>query len=48
LSEIVLHDEFRSPTAYRVRIALETKGLADTEFSRHLRHGDHSEPRRRR
>jgi maleylpyruvate isomerase len=41
MSEIVLHNYFRSSTSYRVRIALEMKGLAYTYVAHHLRHGEH-------
>jgi maleylpyruvate isomerase len=44
LSEIVLHNYFRSSTSYRVRIALAMKGLDYTYIPHHLRHGDHLEP----
>lgn len=41
MSEIVLHNYFRSSTSYRVRIALEMKGLEFTYVPHHLRHGEH-------
>lgn len=41
MSEIVLHNYFRSSTSYRVRIALEMKGLKYTYVAHHLRHGEH-------
>ncbi len=41
MSEIVLHNYFRSSTSYRVRIALEMKGLEYTYVAHHLRHGEH-------
>jgi maleylpyruvate isomerase len=41
MNEIVLHNYFRSSTSYRVRIALEMKGLAYTYVAHHLRHGEH-------
>ena len=44
MSEIVLHNYFRSSTSYRVRIALEMKRLAYKYVPHHLRHGDHLEP----
>ena len=44
MSEIVLHNYFRSSTSHRVRIALELKGLAYRYVPHHLRHGDHREP----
>jgi maleylpyruvate isomerase len=39
--DIVLHNYFRSSTSYRVRIALEMKGLGYTYIAHHLRHGEH-------
>lgn len=44
MSEIVLHNYFRSSTSYRVRIALEMKGLDYAYVAHHLRHGGHREP----
>ncbi len=44
MSEIVLHNYFRSSTSHRVRIALEMKKLDYTYVPHHLRHGDHLEP----
>ncbi|PSJ59715.1 maleylacetoacetate isomerase [Pseudaminobacter soli (ex Li et al. 2025)] len=44
MSEIVLHNYFRSSTSYRVRIALEMKGLSYAYVAHHLRHGEHREP----
>jgi maleylpyruvate isomerase len=44
MSEIVLHNYFRSSTSFRVRIALEMKRLAYRYVPHHLRHGDHHEP----
>ena len=44
MSEIVLHNYYRSSTSYRVRIALEMKRLAYRYVAHHLRHGDHREP----
>lgn len=44
MSEIVLHNYFRSSTSYRVRIALDLKGIAYTYVAHHLRHGEHLEP----
>jgi maleylpyruvate isomerase len=41
MSEIILHNYFRSSTSYRVRIALEMKGLQYTYVAHHLRHGEH-------
>ncbi|TSE13190.1 maleylacetoacetate isomerase [Mesorhizobium intechi] len=44
MSDIVLHNYFRSSTSYRVRIALEMKGLSYDYVPHHLRHGEHLEP----
>jgi len=44
VSEIVLHNYFRSSTSYRVRIALELKGVAYAYVAHHLRHGEHLDP----
>ncbi len=44
MTEIALHNYFRSSTSYRVRIALEMKGLAYKYVAHHLRHGEHREP----
>jgi maleylpyruvate isomerase len=44
MSELVLHNYWRSSTSYRVRIALEMKGLAYRYVAHHLRHGEHLEP----
>jgi maleylpyruvate isomerase len=44
MSELVLHNYYRSSTSYRVRIALEMKGLSYDYVPHHLRHGDHLEP----
>ncbi|WP_421912653.1 maleylacetoacetate isomerase [Mesorhizobium sp.] len=44
MSDIVLHNYYRSSTSYRVRIALEMKGLTYDYVPHHLRHGDHLEP----
>jgi len=41
MSEIVLHNYFRSSTSYRVRIALAMKGLKYDYVAHHLRHGEH-------
>jgi maleylpyruvate isomerase len=41
MSEIILHNYFRSSTSYRVRIALEMKGLEYKYVAYHLRHGEH-------
>jgi maleylpyruvate isomerase len=43
MGEIVLHNYFRSSTSYRVRIALEMKGLDYRYVPHHLRHGEHLE-----
>jgi maleylpyruvate isomerase len=43
MSEIVLHNYFRSSTSYRVRIALEMKRLAYRYVTQHLLHGEHRE-----
>ncbi|WP_332692245.1 maleylacetoacetate isomerase, partial [Bosea sp. (in: a-proteobacteria)] len=39
-----LHGYFRSSAAWRVRIALNLKGLAVTQVSHHLRHGEQRAP----
>jgi maleylpyruvate isomerase len=44
MSDIVLHNYYRSSTSYRVRIALEMKGLTYDYVPHHLRHGEHLEP----
>ena len=44
MSDIVLHNDYRSSTSYRVRIALEMKGLSYDYVPHHLRHGEHLEP----
>lgn len=44
MSHIVLHNYYRSSTSYRVRIALEMKGLSYDYVPHHLRHGEHLEP----
>lgn len=43
MSDLVLHNYFRSSTSYRVRIALELKGIDYTYVPHHLRHGEHRE-----
>ncbi|TGT42359.1 maleylacetoacetate isomerase [Mesorhizobium sp. M8A.F.Ca.ET.165.01.1.1] len=43
MSDIVLHNYYRSSTSYRVRIALEMKGLSYDYVPHHLRHGEHLE-----
>lgn len=44
MSEIVLHNYFRSSTSYRVRIALKMKGLGYRYVAHHLRHGGNRAP----
>lgn len=44
MRDIVLHNYYRSSTSYRVRIALEMKGLTYDYIPHHLRHGEHLEP----
>jgi maleylpyruvate isomerase len=44
MSEIVLHNYFRSSTSYRVRIALNLKGLDYRYVAHHLRHGGNRSP----
>lgn len=44
MSEIILHNYYRSSTSYRVRIALEMKGIQYRYVPHHLRHGEHLEP----
>ncbi|RXT54726.1 maleylacetoacetate isomerase [Bosea sp. Tri-44] len=39
-----LHGYFRSSAAWRVRIALNLKGIAATHVSHHLRHGEQRDP----
>src|SRR5258705_2236352 len=39
-----LHGYFRSSAAYRVRIALNLKGLSTDHLSHHLRKGEQSAP----
>lgn len=41
MSELVLHNYFRSSTSYRVRVALAMKGLPYRYVAHHLRHGGH-------
>jgi maleylpyruvate isomerase len=41
VSELILHNYFRSSTSYRVRIALALKGLPYRYVAHHLRHGAH-------
>jgi maleylpyruvate isomerase len=40
---MILHGYFRSTAAWRVRIALNLKGLSATQVSHHLRRGEHRE-----
>lgn len=44
MSDIILHNYFRSSTSYRVRIALALKGVDYQYVSHHLRHGGHRLP----
>jgi maleylpyruvate isomerase len=44
MNDIVLHNYYRSSTSYRVRIALEMKGMSYDYVPHHLRHGEHLEP----
>jgi maleylpyruvate isomerase len=44
VSEIVLHNYFRSSTSFRVRIALNMKSIKYRYVPHHLRHGEHLEP----
>jgi maleylacetoacetate isomerase len=37
---MILHDYYRSSAAYRVRIALQLKGISAQSISCHLRHGE--------
>ncbi len=41
MSRVVLHNYFRSSTSYRVRIALNLKGVDYDYVAHHLRHGEH-------
>ncbi|MEI9423341.1 maleylacetoacetate isomerase [Mesorhizobium sp. Cs1299R1N1] len=43
MSDVVLHNYFRSSTSYRVRIALEMKGVGYDYIPHYLRHGEHLE-----
>lgn len=43
MSDIILHNYYRSSTSFRVRIALNMKGLAYRYVPHHLRHGEHLE-----
>jgi maleylpyruvate isomerase len=44
MSEIILHNYYRSSTSYRVLIALEMKGISYRYVPHHLRLGEHLEP----
>jgi len=44
MSALVLHDYWRSSSAYRVRIALSLKGLAWSAIPHDLRHGEQRSP----
>lgn len=44
MSDIFLHNYFRSSTSYRVRIALNLKGLDYRYVAHHLRHGGNRAP----
>lgn len=44
MSRVVLHNYFRSSTSYRVRIALNLKGVDYDYVAHHLRHGEHRAP----
>lgn len=44
MSDVILHNYYRSSTSYRVRIALEMKGIEYRYVPHHLRHGEHLEP----
>jgi len=44
MSELVLHNYFRSSTSIRVRTALNLKGLGYRYVAHHLRNGDHRKP----
>lgn len=44
MTETRLHGYFRSSASYRVRIALNLKGIAYTNVSYHLRRGEQSNP----
>jgi maleylacetoacetate isomerase len=44
MSEMLLHGYFRSSAAWRVRIALNLKGLAHGHAFRHLRRREHAAP----
>ena len=44
MTDIVLHGYFRSTASYRVRIALNLKGIAYRQQSHHLRNGEQHAP----
>jgi maleylpyruvate isomerase len=44
MSDVILHNYFRSSTSYRVRIALAMKGIDYEYVAHHLRHGGHRQP----
>jgi maleylpyruvate isomerase len=44
MSQLVLHNYFRSSTSIRVRIALNLKGLSYDYVAHHLRKGEHHAP----
>ncbi|MDP1026711.1 maleylacetoacetate isomerase [Sphingomonas sp. KR1UV-12] len=44
MAEPLLHGYFRSTASYRVRIALNLKGIAYTDAFHHLRHGEQNAP----
>lgn len=44
MSRVVLHNYFRSSTSYRVRIALNRKGVEYDYVAHHLRHGENRAP----
>lgn len=43
MSDVVLHNYYRSSASYRVRIALALKGIAYDYAAHHLRRGEHRE-----
>jgi maleylpyruvate isomerase len=43
MTKLTLYNYYRSSTSYRVRIALELKGLVYDYVAEHLRHGEHLE-----
>lgn len=44
MNDVVLHNYFRSSTSYRVRIALNLKGIGYDYVAHHLRHGGNRAP----